>query len=293
MQEYSPRLLREVQQKNLEMAKFFVRFCADNDLLCYFCGGGCIGAVRHQGFIPWDDDLDFFLPRSDYERLKAVWKDTDQYVLLFPTESYNDHCMYITLRDRTTTMIKPYQVGMDIVHGISMDIFPLDGWPNGRLQRTFQVFNGLVYQLFCAQVVPEKHGGLTALIGKAALSLIKSPKARYRIWRRAEKRMTKYAIEDCEAITEICAGPHYMMKKYPKECFAGAVFLDFEGEKMPVPVGYDTYLRTAFGDYMQLPPAEKQVPSHDAVVVDTERPYTEYRDKYLPEADGCAHDRRF
>lgn len=268
--------LRAIQNIDLEMAKQFVSFCEQNGLLTFFCGGGCIGAVRHRGFIPWDDDLDFFMPRDDYEKLKLLWKDTDRYSLLYPSKEYNDHNLFVTLRDKKTTMIKPYQKDMDIVHGISIDIFPLDGYPNNKIQRLSQVFWALVYQLYCAQIVPENHGKVIETIGKTALSIIKDKKKRYRIWKYAEKQMSKYDISECEAITEICAGPGYMKNKYPKECFEKAIYLDFEDTKMPVPVGYDTYLRIAFGDYMQLPPEDKRVPSHDAIVVDTERPYTDY-----------------
>ena len=283
MQVYNDELLKAVQNKNLEMAKFFVDFCERNHLLTYFCGGGCIGAVRHHGFIPWDDDLDFFLPRGDYEKLQKIWKDTEKYVLLFPSKTYNDHSMYITLRDKTTTMIKPIQVGMDIPHGISIDIFPLDGYPRTKIQRKIQLLWALVFQLYCAQIVPKNHGGITKTIGKIGLFLIKSPKARYKIWKTAEKHMSRYRISDCEAITEICAGPHYMKNRYPKECFSEAIYMDFEDTKMPVPVGYDQYLKIAFGDYMKFPAKDKQTPSHDAIVVDTTKPYTEYKVYYMPE----------
>jgi len=65
--------LKEIQNKSLEMAEYFVEFCKEHDLLCYLCGGGAIGALRNKGFIPWDDDLDFFMPRKDYEKLAELW----------------------------------------------------------------------------------------------------------------------------------------------------------------------------------------------------------------------------
>ena len=65
--------LKAIQARSLEMAEYFVAFCKEHDLLCYLCGGGAIGALRNKGFIPWDDDLDFFMPRKDYEKLAELW----------------------------------------------------------------------------------------------------------------------------------------------------------------------------------------------------------------------------
>ena len=130
---YTEEQLKKLHEKILIMAEFFVDFCKQNNLTCYFCGGGCIGTLRHKGFIPWDDDLDFFMPRNDFERLKRIWAESapkGQYVLRYPTKKYNDHNSFITLRDTHTTQIKPYQQDLDIVHGITIDIFPLDGCPS-------------------------------------------------------------------------------------------------------------------------------------------------------------------
>lgn len=282
MPEYTKEELASLHKINLDMAKHFVDFCNEHGLLCYFCGGGCIGAVRHKGFIPWDDDLDFFMPRDDYEKLYKLWDNSTQerYKISRPDENTVDRNIFITIRDSETTLIKPYQQDIDMVHGVVLDILPLDGYPDSALSRKWQVFHALVYSLFCAQTVPEKHGGLMAFGSRVLLGIFRGKKIRYKIWKRAERKMTKYKIADCGNITELCSGPGYMKKKYPKSAFEKAIFVDFEGEKMPIPVGYDDYLKIAFGDYMKLPPKEKQVAHHDVVKLDCEHSYKIYKGKY-------------
>lgn len=273
--------LRELQLKSLEMGKYFVYFCEENKLLCYLCGGGAIGSLRHSGFIPWDDDLDFFMPREDYEKLALLWNEkanTKKYSLVKANENLVDHNLFITIRDNDTTAIKPYQKGLDISHGVALDIIPLDGCPSGDYQRKFQLMWGLIYSLFCAQVLPEKHGGFKKKVSKILLSIFKSKKIRYKIWKIAEKKMTKYKFKDSDYITELCSGPYYMKKKYKKEWFIDKIYVDFEDTKMPIPIGYDGYLKTAFGDYMTLPPKEKQLPHHDLLFLDLNNGYINYKE---------------
>lgn len=278
---YTTIEIKELQKINLNMAKYFVQFCKENHLLCYLCGGGCIGAVRHRGFIPWDDDLDFFMPRNDYEKLTKLWDNSkEKYFLSRSCETYTDRNQFITIRDPGTTMIKPYQKDLDIVHGVNLDIFPIDGYPSKKLERFTQIIWASIYSLFCTGQIPTKHGKLLRIGSRLLLGIVRSRSGRYRIWKKAEQKMSRYEIKNCENITELCAGPGYMKNCYPKKSFESAIWAEFEDTKLPVPVGYDSYLRIAFGDYMQLPPEEKRVPQHDAIKLDTERSYKEYKGVY-------------
>lgn len=267
---FTPEMLRELQLKELEGLIYFKKICDENNLLFYFCGGCCIGTLRHGGFIPWDDDIDIFMPRDDYERLYTVWKkksDNPRFKLLRNDRETFVGNIFTTIVDTKYTCVKDETAHLPIPHGLSMDVFPLDGCPNG-FKRKMQIFWAMIYSLFAAQIVPIKHGGMVKLGGKTLLWFFRGQKIRRRIWRFAEKKMSRYKITDCEYITELCAGPHYMMNKYPKQYFESAVFKTFEGLSMPLPTGYDGYLKTAFGDYMTIPPKEKQKPHHNILFID-------------------------
>lgn len=93
--------------------------------------------------------------------------------------------------------------------------------------------------------------------------------------------MTKYKIQDCDFITELCAGPKYMQYEYPKEAFASAVYKNFEGYQMPIPVGYEQYLKIAFGAYETLPPIKARVPHHEVVYLDLTRSCYDFDRKEL------------
>ncbi|MBR1779752.1 MAG: LicD family protein [Clostridia bacterium] len=281
--------MRNLQLKSLELLLYFKKICEENSLRFYLCGGCCIGAVRHQGFIPWDDDVDVFMKREDYEKLEKIWAekaDTSRYSYCRPSKDKNYRNLFATINDNNTTFIKTHQADLDINHGLALDILPLDGYPNEKYRRFLQIFWALIYSLFCAEMVPVNHGKLIKFIGKILLGIFRSHNIRYKIWSFAEKQMKKYKISDCENITELCSGPFYMMKKYPKNAFEKATNKNFEGYEMPIPTRYDEYLKAAFGDYMRLPPEEKRVPHHEAVFWDLNNSYKKYKGKYY-----CTEDK--
>lgn len=281
--EYSPEMLRNLQLKSLEIFRYLKKFCDENNLKIYFCGGCCIGTIRHKGFIPWDDDIDVFMPRESYNKLQEIWKekaDTERYECVIPSEKNFTRNLFITVNDNNTTFIKTHQADLDINLGIPIDILPIDGCPSSRIKRKIQKFWALIYSLYCAQMIPRNHGKLVTTIGSIMLGIVPFKKVRWAIARFSEKQMTKYKIEDCEYITELCSGPGYMQNEYKREWFDEVIYKEFEGEEMPIPKGYDGYLKMAYGDYMQLPPKEKQKPEHYVLYCDLENSYKKYKGKY-------------
>lgn len=278
----TPELLRELQLKQLDMLKYFRDFCDNNGLTFYLCGGALIGALRNGGFVPWDDDVDVLMPRDDYERLVVLWREQKadgRFRLLKTDDNMFTGNIFITVTDTDYTMVKTNQTEVDIPHGLVLDVFPLDVCPDSRFARKMQYIWAMLYSLFLAQIVPENHGGIMGFGSRALLSVFRGKKLRNRIWRCAERHMTKYKLSDNRCITELCAGPYWMKKEYPKRIYSGVDYVTFEGLKLPCMSGYDEYLRIVFGDYMQLPPEKERVPHHDIAYLDLNTPCIEYDSK--------------
>ncbi|MGI6180370.1 LicD family protein [Butyricicoccus intestinisimiae] len=283
LKEASPKQVKALQAKALEILQYFQGFCNQYGLVFYICGGCCIGAIRHKGFIPWDDDIDVFMKRDDYEKLPTLWNkyaDTMHYSYCRTTATQNYHNIGASIRDNNTTFINAHSVNDDINHGLQIDIIPLDVCPTSKIERLSQIFFAMLYSLYNAQRLPDNQGKLLRILSKVMLKIVPSKKIRYKIWSFAQKRMTRWNGKSTGYITEICSGFRYMKNKYPESYFSQPIMKEFENIKVPLPTDYDGYLKMAFGDYLTLPPKEKQIAKHNTVLVDLEHSYKDYQGIY-------------
>ncbi len=288
--EISDDTFKKMQNKMLEMLLYFKDFCDKHDLMFYLCGGAAIGAIREHGFVPWDDDIDVFMPRTDYERLARIWPkygDKEKYVFCRTNDKTNFHHSCTSLRDPNTTFICSYNQNSDICHGLAFEIAPIDGCPSSVIARAIQLFHAFNYALFNTQRLPNNKGKMFRMMANLMFKMVPSEKVRYMIWKHAEREMSKYSWEECVYVTELIGSVKGMLYKHPKKWFASQVWVDFEGYKVPIMAGYDYYLKRIFGNYMKRPPKEQQHAKHQLEFVDMDHPYTYYKNKkYFPNRKG-------
>ena len=268
-----------LQEKSLEIFKYFRKLCRENNLRYWVGGGTLIGALRHKGFIPWDDDIDVFMPRPDYEKFYALWDqvgDRDHYALCRTTKEKNIHQTDMQLVDLQTTFINRHSVDEDICHGVSVDIMPFEGCPEGKLARGMQIYHSILYSIFNVQRLPDHQGKALRFATKLVLNAVKSPERRYRVWSKHEKKMAGYDFDSAKTVKETITSFRALFYPHPRSAFE-TMEVPFEDITVPIPVGYDAYLRRIFGDYMQLPPEEGRVAKHDVVYANLNEPFEKYR----------------
>ncbi len=272
----SPRELKALQQCSLEIYRVFADYCHKHNLRFWACGGSCIGAVRHQGFIPWDDDIDVFMPRPDYERLQQIWREDGhpRYNLILTHDDMLTGDLMLKLGDEETTLVLPYQQHRVMPQCITLDILALDGSAKpGTFARKLQKLWALLFSLFYSQLIPVNHGKVVEFGSRALLACVPSNKVRLKLARWFERKMTQYPFDESDYITELCSGPHYMQNEFNAEWFKRTIQLPFEGMLIDVMEGYHHYLSMAFGDYLKLPPQEQQVPHHVLTKFNPDVPY--------------------
>lgn len=267
----TPELQPEWNRIITDILREFIDICQQQGYTYYVCGGTAIGAVRHHGLIPWDDDIDVFMPRPDYDKFLTFAKDyrSDRYELLTPYTT-KDYPMYFAkLCNRQTSLIE--NADIPSLWGLYIDIFPLDGASADR-DEAVRDQHRLRHEMNKLEAISTH-----AYFG-AYLSLLKDPhswgrfvrktigfmaRKPYRHWiiQRMERICRRYDFSSSANVMAYC-GSYGNREVFPKQWLEGTVSMPFGPLTVCLFSGYDGYLHQLYGDYMQLPPVEKRVSHH-------------------------------
>lgn len=250
--------LQEIKNTAFEILKSFKTFCEENNIKYYLSNGTLLGAVKYKGFIPWDDDIDVFVPREDYDRLITIYEDSQRYKLYSSERVEKYKFPFAKLCDMSTKKIEDnIDNGVDL--GIEIDIFPLDNCTSHILKP--RIINKLKrYQIACLL------SKMQSTKGKTWYKRLIINYCKHKGYKHYADKL--YCMVNKE---KILGNTHKGCIVWPvygereiisAEFFSNTVELEFEGEKFPAPVGYDIYLRSLYGDYKKDPPIEKQKTHH-------------------------------
>lgn len=263
--------LQGLKAVELEILKEFLRVCEILNLNFYVLGGTLLGSVRHKGFIPWDDDIDIGIPREDYEKFISFGQahlPENLFIQTFVTD-LNYPANFAKIRNSNTTFVETSVRNCDMNHGIYIDIFPLDYYPD-RNVFGFELKKLLLTLRISTVFTKTKMKLKTRIVRGIACVLYPSHK------KALEKREKLFkSVKRSNLIVNNC-GAWGKKEIVPAEWYAEGCALEFEGLTVKGPKEYDKWLTQVYGAYMQFPPEEKRVAHHYADVIDLKKPYTEY-----------------
>ena len=276
--------MNDLQKRLLVIFKAFAEVCEKHNLSYFLNGGSCLGAIRHKGFIPWDDDIDVMMPREDYEKFLTLQKEyegTPYFIQCWKTDPHYIYG-YAKLRDSSTTFIEDNYVNHRINHGVWIDIFPIDGMSKKPIDRAkcakkVKFIWWQTYMAYLPALLRKVHKrtffkdiGLNIVGGLFYILDI----AHFRN-RRMDRYAKKLSIND-SALSGNMFGFTFKKAAMDSDIFKDYVYVDFEDTKARVMKRYDDYLTLIFGDYMTPPPVKEQEGHHYNKGFSLEEGYEEY-----------------
>lgn len=268
--------LRKLQLKELEILKAFIDICNRKKLKYYIVGGTLIGAIRHKGFIPWDDDMDIAMPREDYEQLLCEYANEFPKNIRINHYKYNPDVYFYPMKlvDTNVTVLEQRLEKSNEYTNLSIDIFPIDAFPDGKIKQKIYKMKFYYYKMligFCnVDILRNNVKRKTyekVLIKFAKIFKLNKILKLNKIREKFDKFLKKYEFENCNMIGDI-TGAYGFREFVPKEYFAEGKNVVLENIKVKAPSMAEEYLTQIYGDYMKLPPEEKRVAGHIKIVED-------------------------
>lgn len=252
----------ELKQIQLNIMDLFEEYCCENNLDYYMIGGTAIGAIRHKGYIPWDDDIDVAMPRRDYEVfIKGFKNNRYEVVTCFsrPTYAYP----FAKIADKKTRVIEHSDYEDDFL-GVNIDVFPVDGLPISKLKRKIlflkRVWFDFISTCKCAEL-GKKRSILKNIIIQVFRVIFKHLSMNS-LAKKIDKLAKKYSYDSSNEVARIAWG-FYQREIVDKSVYGDYEYAEFEGRRYRLSKHIDVYLKQIYGDYMMLPPKEEQVLKHD------------------------------
>jgi lipopolysaccharide cholinephosphotransferase len=266
--------IKEIQHIALKILEYVDHIANENNIKCYLGGGTLLGAIRHKGFIPWDDDIDISLLRDDYEKLLFLLRnDRHPYYKLLSKDDGQPGMFNAQVVDTRTINVGSNLIQADDI-GVALDIFVIDGVPNNKYLAKLHI----AYMVFLRSVLAssgDKNQSFQPSVNWKK-SILKFP-----VWmvvrvitcftsrqnfvtmiaNHLHKVAQKFKISNSKNIACV-TGSYNFREIVPKDVYLKYIKVPFENLQCWAPAGYDIYLHNLYGNYMQLPPREKQVPQH-------------------------------
>lgn len=267
---YDAELTYKVQAVQLEIAEVIKKVCEKKGIRYFLAYGTLIGAVRHDGFIPWDDDIDIMMPYPDLLKFEQACKtDLPQgYFYQSPETDPEYRLSFMRIRKDNTLLIEKEMADKNIHHGIFVDIYPLYG-AAPKNKRKLQVFRAMKRALYLLDE-PVKHHGAIMRIGSSFLLKLKSKKGKERAQKKLFKKISQYDYDTSENVVCLHSSIKVMRTEFKREWFGNGVMHKFGETEFMIPENSDAILKKYYGDYMQLPPESERKPHHDFVRIEFE-----------------------